>query len=283
MGQDRGRAETHRRPVRALAAWMAPDALARLDRGDATAPLPEPAHVLRDRGAVDQSELIAPVPEPLAAHVAALEASDGAQRMLAQGWRVALIRDLRRVIAAQPTVSPDRAAGEPADPAPGDLAAIAALTLPLAPPAPDIAGVLDEPTQTWEISSSNPNLRISGTFGGELRPGVSGFGFMFSVMTSYLSVAERGGRHVLRDGYHRAYRLIACGITEVPAFVRSLPDGEPLFARGMLPEAVYLGPGAPTLADYHDDGVSVDAWLTEAPTRAYVRATPAELAVGTIS
>ena len=260
---------------------MDPEARQRLDRDD-DAPLPEPASALGDRRAPDQSALLGPVPAALADHVAALRSSEGAQRMFAQGWEVALVRDLRLVIAAQPTVSPDRMPGEPLDPTPADLAAIASLMLPLAPPAPEIAYALDEPTQTWEVSSPNPNLRITGTFGGELSPGVNGFGFLFSVMTSYLSVVERDGRYVLRDGYHRAYRLLTAGITEAPAFIRRHPDG-PLFRHGMLPEAAYLGLQPPTLADYHDDAVCVDAWLTETGTRARVQATPARLAVGTIA
>ena len=278
-----GGAGAVRQPVRALTGWMDAEARGRLDRDGARRPLPDPALALRDRPPLDQTGLLAPMPAALAGHAAALRAGEAAQRMFAQGWELALVADLRRVIAAQPTVSGARAPAEPPDPDPGDLEAIAALTLPLAPPAPEIAYSLDEPAQTWQVSSPNPNLRISGTFGGELQPGVNGFGFLFSVMTSYVSVVECEGRHVLRDGYHRTYRLLAAGVTQAPAFVRRQPPGEALFRHGMLPEAVYLGDRPPTLADYHDDAVSTDAWLTEHATQARVQATPTRLAIGTIA
>jgi len=272
-----------RHPARALVAWMEERARGRLDRGDAPAPLPDFGPALRDRPPLDQAGLITPVSDVLREHVAAVRASEGARRMLAEGWEIALVSDLRRVIAAQPLVVCDRAPGEPADPPAGDPVAIARVTLPLAPPPADISYELNEPDQTWEIRSPNPNLRINGTFGGELGPGVSGFGFTFSVMTSYLSIAERDGRHVLRDGYHRAYRLLAAGIHQVPAFVRRYGEREAIFRSSMLGEGTYLSDRAPTLADYHDDAVAGDAWITLGETRARVSAVPASLAVGTIA
>ena len=272
-----------RRPVRALAAWMDEGARQRLDRGANPAPLPDGGATLRGRGPLDQSGLLAAAPVALADHLAAVSAGDQAQRMVSEGWEIAWVNDLRRVIAAQPVVLTDRAAGEPADPSPGDLPAIARLTLPSAAPSASVDHRFDEEAQTWMVSSPNPNLRISGTFGGEIQPGVMGFGFLFSVLPSYLSVAEQSGRLVLRDGYHRAYRLLGAGIVAAPAFVRRFARDEPMFRRGMLPAEVYLGERPPTLADYHDDTVSVAAWIPVDDTRARVAATPTRLVIGTIA
>jgi len=203
--------------------------------------------------------------------------------MLREGWEIWLVTDLRRVIAAQSRVSCEPSPGDQPDPPQDDPLAIAQLTLPLVAPAPSIVHQLSEPDQTWTISSANPNLRISGAFGGEVSPGVHGIGFLFSEMPSYLSVAECDGRLVLRDGYHRAYRLIAAGIVQAPAFVRRLPHGETLLRAGRLPERAYLSEKPPTLADFHDDRFAIDVRLGRERTVARVRATPAGLAIGTIA
>ncbi len=159
---------------------------------------------------------------------------------LENGWKLALITDLRRVVAAQPTVFVDEIHGYDAGVAPGDLAAVACLTLPLAPPPARLPAHFDEDNQTWNISSRNPNLRITGTFAGEVKPDVVGFGFLLEILTSFVSVAEFRGRYVLRDGYHRAYRLLAAGVVRVPVFVRRCGEEDSLFRSGMLPEAIYV-------------------------------------------
>jgi hypothetical protein len=268
---------------RALVAWMEEADRQRLDRGDATAAYPDYGAALSERPELDQAGVLAALPGDLAEHAAAVRASEGAARMLREGWEISLITDLRRVAAAQSYVTCEASPGDAPVPAAGDRLAVARLALPLAGPAPTIVQQLSEPDQTWTISSPNPNLRISGAFGGEVSPGVHGFGFLFSEMPSYLSVADVDGRLVLRDGYHRAYRLIAAGIVQVPAFVRRLHRGEPLLRGGVLSESTYLSPRAPTLADFDDDRFSVDVRLRRDQTVARVQASPAGLAIGTIS
>ncbi len=151
--------------------------------------------------------------------------------------------------------------------APDDLAAVACLTLPLAPPPAQLPAHFDEDNQTWNISSRNPNLRITGTFAGEVKPDVVGFGFLLEILTSFVSVAEFRGRYVLRDGYHRAYRLLAAGVVRVPVFVRRFGEEDSLFRSGMLPEAIYCGERPPTLADYHDDTVAGDVSYAPSETK----------------
>jgi hypothetical protein len=291
-------AQANRR-ARALVAWLSDEDLQRLGgSADDAAHQREAREALARRpAALDQSGLLATLPAALDRHVAALRSSEGAKPMLDNRWELALVTDLRRVVAAQPTVfteplsdrpapSGDRAAPAPEDPAavaPGDLAAVAHVTLPLTPPAAEIHTRFDEDEQAWRIVSPSPNLRITGTFGGEIEPDVLGVGFLFRVLTSYVSVAELGGRLILRDGYHRAYRLIAAGAVAAPVFVRRFADGESLFRSGMLPERVFLGDRPPTLGDYTDDTVARDVWFADTATTASVRADPAHLAFGRLA
>jgi hypothetical protein len=271
-----------RRRSRALLAWMASEQLARL-RGRAADPdaARRAREALRRRPAdLDQSGLIEPWPAALSAHERALRATEGAKPMFDNGWELAVIADLRRVVAAQPTVFVDDIPGQEGDVVPGDLVSIARLTLPLAPPSAELPARFDEDSQTWNISSSSPNLRITGTFAGEVKPDVLGFGFLLSILPSFVSVAELRRRYVLRDGYHRAYQLLAAGVATIPAFVRRFGDDESLFRNGMLPEDVYCGERPPTLADYHDDNVAGDVAYAPTDTIIRVQAAPAHLAFG---
>jgi hypothetical protein len=275
---------TAHRPARALAAWMSTDELRRLKRGDYDAAGHGRAReALRRRPAeLDQSGLIEGWPTELDDYAAALRASEGATPMFARDWELAVITDLRRIVAAQPTVFFDPVQGY--DPPPsGDLAALARVTLPLSPPAAQIPASFDEDRQAWNISSLSPNLRITGNFGGEIRPNVLGFGFLVQVLTSFVSVAEFRGRYILRDGYHRAYRLLSAGVFTVPAFVRRFGDDESLFRAGMLAESIYCGERPPTLHDYHDDSVAEDVDFADTDTTILVQATPPGLAFGRLA
>jgi hypothetical protein len=272
------------RQARALLAWLSAQDGQRLG-GPAADPARRSAarDSLADRpAAVDQSGVVAPWPSTLAEHAAALRASEDAEPMFANGWEIGLVTDLRRVIAAQPTVFVD----EPSDfvaPAVHDLAALARIALPLTAPAAQVPVRFDEDSQTWNITSPSPNLRITGNFGGELEPGVLGFGFLVRVLPSFVSVAEYRGRYILRDGYHRAYAFLRAGAVNVPAFIRRFGDDESPFRSGMLPEEVYCGDRPPTLQDYHDDAVAADVSFTPNDTTIVVSATPTSLAFGRIA
>src|SRR3984885_3027954 len=205
------------RRARALVAWLSADDGQRLG-GPAADPAQRSAgrDSLADRPAVvDQSGVVSALPSTLAEHAAALRGSEGAKPMVANGWEIGLITDLRRVIAAQPAVFVD----EPSDfvaPVVHALAALGRIALPLTAPAAQVPVRFDEDSQTWNISSPSPNLRITGNFGGELEPGVLGFGFLVRVLPSFVSVAEYRGRYILRDGYHRAYAFLRAGAVSVP-------------------------------------------------------------------
>jgi hypothetical protein len=110
----------------------------------------------------------------------------------------------------------------------------------------------------WIIAAANPNLRITGQFNADVQPGVVGFGFTVQIMASFLQVARHHGRYVLCDGYHRAYGLLARGVTRAPAFVRDFRVGDLGTAAGLFGTDVYLGERPPCLSDFLDDEVAAD-------------------------
>jgi hypothetical protein len=63
------------------------------------------------------------------------------------------------------------------------------------------------------LQSENPNLQI--------RPSIEGNRVPFQLHggSPFFEVAEFKGRWFLRDGYHRAYRLLCAGITHCPAVI----------------------------------------------------------------
>jgi len=85
------------------------------------------------------------------------------------------------------------------------------------------------------------------------------FGFAVALLPSFVNVAGIGGRYFLLDGYHRAYGLLAAGVTRVPALVKNYGQlQECRISPGMLSPDVFLGDHAPLLPDYLDDTVCAD-------------------------
>jgi hypothetical protein len=63
-------------------------------------------------------------------------------------------------------------------------------------------------------------------------------GFAIGALPSRLRVTEYQGRRVLTDGYHRAFGLLAQGISLVPALYHQVENFEDLHVpSGMLPQA----------------------------------------------
>jgi hypothetical protein len=116
---------------------------------------------------------------------------------------------------------------------------IAAVTLP-APSTAEIPAQFDEQRKAWIITAPNPNLRITGAMNGPSE-NEAVFGFSVAVLPSFLQVVRHHGRYVLRDGYHRAFGLLARGITHAPPFVRDFGVGALGTAAGLFATDVYLG------------------------------------------
>jgi len=207
--------------------------------------LPTPADAAVDR-----------IPAQLAPYVEELMAHPGAAAIAAEGWTVRLV-DLRRVVALQPLIFLAAADARTAATDPDDLEAIARVSLPL--PAPvEVPVRFDQDRRAWILSSPNPNLRVTQSFGGEVEPGVIGFGFAVEIPPSMMQVVAFRDRLLLRDGYHRAYGFLQRGIATVPIFFRRVATFEEIaFASEALDRRAFLGDRPPLLADYLADDVSV--------------------------
>jgi hypothetical protein len=225
----------------------------------------------------DQAGVVQVLPAEFHDHLEQLRRFPDAQRMFDAGWAVALVTDLRRLICAQDSVRVDEDGDPPL--AISDLSSLAQVALPLQRPPAQLPATFDPALQVWKISSPSRNVRITDRFGGEAGDGVFKFGFVVEVLTSFLSVAEYRGRLILRDGYHRAYRLMQSGIFVAPAFVRAYADDEAVFTGQPLPEQIWMGERPPLLADFADDALAHDAWLSHADTELYVGAIPPGLSL----
>ncbi len=255
------------RAGRALIGWMKPDDAHRFlmsSRNDAApdAACIEIARHARDvvsarSHGIDQDNLVIDRPRKLNNHVEALRANVAAGQMFAEGWEVALV-DLTRVCAFQPLVFSDQAIDRVRDVDESDIDTIAAITLPLAERV-HLPIQFDQIRQAWIVASANPNLRVASSVGPTpTSPGGTALGFAITVGQSFLQVGRYRSRYFLRDGYHRAFGLLARGITVVPAFVRDLTAFEELMPdpRAMLPQDSYQGMRPPVLPDYLNDTVS---------------------------
>jgi hypothetical protein len=204
------------------------------------------------------SPIVSPCPDALYVHRDALYGHERFRTFREEGWEIAIV-DLARVCVVQHTVlaEPDpRIAGVKAD----DLATLAAITLPIPDPQ-TLTYQVDSLRNVAAIWSFDGNLRVVGFAAREVPRGTH-MGFIVEIATSYLQVADVGGRFVLRDGNHRAATLVKRGITRVPALVRSFAQGEDLgVPKGVLSPATYLGERPPTPVDYWNDAVSASVLI----------------------
>ena len=199
------------------------------------------------------SPIVAPCPEVLHAHRAALYGHERFKTFRDEKWEIAIV-DLTRVCVVQHTVgteSDPRFAGLDGS----DLQALASITLPIPNPQ-SLSYQVDSQRNVAVLSSPDGNLRVAGFAAQQVARGTL-MGFIVEIATSYLQVADVGGRFVLRDGNNRAAALVKQGITKVPALVRSFGHGEDLaIPKGVLAPAIYLGERPPTPLDYWDPAVS---------------------------
>jgi hypothetical protein len=255
------------RAGRALIGWMTEEqakltlAARRTDQTDAPE-LADQALAAREAVAarepgISQDDVIQPLPDGLGDYVERLRGFPAAATFFEEEWEVKLV-NLRQLCSLQQTVLSEQAMERVAGVTAGDQIALAKLALPEASAKQELPVQYDDVRQAWMISAANPNLRITGNFGGEIQPSVIGFGFLVSMPPSFLQVAQHHGRYVLRDGYHRAYGLLAAGIDVVPAFVRDFGVGDLGVSPGLFGTDVYLSDRPPLLPDFLDDAVAAD-------------------------
>jgi hypothetical protein len=232
---------------------------------------PNPEHVARctaareavatRRSDIDQNNLFTPLPAEVAEYVENLRLDPTGANVLASCGQVQIV-DLARICAAQPSVAVSSALERVSGLQSEDLVGIATVTLPI-PTNDPLPMSFDPAKNSWLVSSPNPNLRIAGGFNPSVGPGLVGLGFAVAIQKSYVQVAGLNGRYFLRDGYHRAYGLLASGIRYVPALVKDFSSFEEvgLPLQGMLPQAAYLGDRPALLSDFLNDRVSADTTL----------------------
>lgn len=226
---------------------------------------------------------IAPLPASIAAQGEALlrtlrpaiEPRDAASRLSAG------LVDLTRLLSFQKAVNLEHIAQRVAIASPDDWEALAQVCLPSAGVEEELNGTFDKDGRGVTITSLNPNLRV-----GPLRtitvPDGShsrllGFTLMFG--TPHLHVVEYKGRWFLKDGYHRAYGLLARGVTRVPAIVeraRSFADVHG-GATTLMSQEYLLGAHPPFLTDFHNSAVS--ATVTQQALRKVIRIRAEEFVV----
>jgi len=160
-------------------------------------------------------------------------------------WSLGIV-DLRHLLSFQRRLSFDsKAPGQPL-PAAQDWPAL--INFSFGPPRPiTCTSHLDE-TRALVLQSEDPNLQLRFSIGGAQPITLYGG-------SPFLEVAEFRGRWFLRDGYHRAYRLLTYGIPAVPAVVirarslRELGAVQPWF----FPEEILFSDRPPQVVDFLDD------------------------------
>ena len=104
------------------------------------------------------------------------------------------------------------------------------------------------------LHSSNPDLqvRLSGNASHENRSPISLYGG-----SPFFEVAEFRGRWFLRDGYHRAYRLLQAGVHQMPAVVIHARTIEELGATDpwFFDEEQLFSDRPPRVTDFLDDNL----------------------------
>jgi hypothetical protein len=212
------------------------------------------AVVERDSG-IDQDGIIDETDPALATIVERLRQQPDTGAFWEEGWTVG-VADLTRICSLQQSVASQQAENRVSEVDPQDLVSIAGVTLP-PPSTAEVPAQFDEERKAWIITAPNPNLRITSAVNGPSENGPV-FGFSVAILPSFLQVARHHGRYVLRDGYHRAYGLLARGITSAPALVRDFGVGALGTGPGLFATDIYLGDRPPLLRDFLDDEVAAD-------------------------
>lgn len=160
-------------------------------------------------------------------------------------WSLGIV-DLRHLLSFQRRLSFDSRA--PAQPMPTAQDWAGLLHFSFGSPRPiSVTSHLDD-AGALELQSEDPNLQLRFSIGGAQPITLYGG-------SPFLEVAEFRGRWFLRDGYHRAYRLLTHGVAAVPAVVvrarslRELGAVQPW----LFPEETLFSDRPPRVVDFLDN------------------------------
>ena len=136
-------------------------------------------------------------------------------------WRPAVV-DLTHVLSFQKIIFTDSPS---IDDGSSDSTSLTELCLPAEQLLPPTGAITDPDGKGFTISSLNTNLRIAGgqLSDAKVAPGpglpsvrMQAVTLLVTMGTSYMQVVRYRDRWFLRDGYHRASRLLRSGISIVP-------------------------------------------------------------------
>ncbi len=108
-------------------------------------------------------------------------------------------------------------------------------------------------TNTYSVITDNLDFRILGNVSGEdPATGRKFVGFGFGGGLRQMSVAEYEGRYFLKNGYHRAFALVAAGHRRVPVLLVHAPTYDLTGANrpGFFPIDTLMGNKPPLVGDF---------------------------------
>jgi hypothetical protein len=180
-----------------------------------------------------------------------LSRSDLRSEMNGLNWTTGIV-DLRRLLAFQRRLIFDDQSPCLEAPASDDWAALAAFAF--GPPVPVAYRTLLSNESELLLQSENPNLQI--------RTSIECNSHLFQLHggSPFFEVAEFGGRWFLRDGYHRAYRLLRAGVVHSPAVIiraRTLAELGPVQPWFFSKETLF-SKTPPHVTDFLDDDLTID-------------------------
>jgi hypothetical protein len=199
-------------------------------------------------------------------------------------WRPAVV-DLTHVLSFQKVIFTDSPG---IDSEHADIASLTELCLPAEQLLPPTGAITDPDGKGFTISSLNTNLRIAGgqLSDAKVAPGpglpsvrMQAVTLFVTMGASYMQVVRYRDRWFLRDGYHRASRLLRSGVSIVPCIYIEARTFEEVQAGvvGAFPFEVLYSDRPPSLNDFWDDTVATD--ISQLAIRKVIRVRGEEFAV----
>jgi hypothetical protein len=180
-----------------------------------------------------------------------LHRADLHEEMKGLDWTTGIV-DLRQLLAFQRRLIFDETFDCPAVPSADDWSALVAFAF--GPAAPIAYHTVTLKNSELLLQSENPNLQFRASTEADHLP------FLLHGGSPFFEVAEFGGRWFLRDGYHRAYRLLRAGVVHVPAVIvraRTLVELGPVQS-WFFNEEILFDSHPPRVTDFLDDNVTVE-------------------------
>lgn len=166
-------------------------------------------------------------------------------------WTTGIV-DIRQLLAFQRRLIFDNRFLHEEAPAPNDWPGLAALAF--GPPVPITYRMLASNGSELLLQSENPNFQIRTSIDCDQVP------FLMHGGSPFFEVAEFNGRWFLRDGYHRAYRLLSAGVKHCPAVIvraRTLAELGPV-QPWFFSEETLFDPHPPRVIDFLNDELTIE-------------------------